>query len=171
MRGTQDLDQTVVELERFIPAYAGNTLRTACGCGNRTVHPRVCGEHSSSDRGSRHELGSSPRMRGTLPEPTATANYERFIPAYAGNTCRKIGNDPFEPVHPRVCGEHKAFTERILHVNGSSPRMRGTHNLDGQNHEKHRFIPAYAGNTNDAQSSLLIASVHPRVCGEHTSSA
>ena len=32
---------------RFIPACAGNTLRSPSICRPSTVHPRLCGEHSS----------------------------------------------------------------------------------------------------------------------------
>ncbi len=33
----------------------------------------------------------------------------------------------------------------------------------------HRFIPASAGNMSSQRKSVLRSSVHPRVCGEHTS--
>ena len=50
-------------------------------------------------------------------------------------------------VHPRVCGEHRGYVRH-------GPRIA-------------RFIPACAGNTNNAMASSSIATVHPRVCGEH----
>jgi len=53
---------------------------------------------------------------------------------------------------------------------GSSPRMRGTLKGSAGNIAQYRFIPAHAGNTLELALSLLQFTVHPRACGEHTSS-
>ena len=50
---------------------------------------------------------------------------------------------------------------------GSSPRLRGTRAVIQVEPLQRRFIPASAGNTVVSHVSLLIMSVHPRVCGEH----
>ena len=52
---------------RFIPARAGNTVRTCGRCGETAVHPRSRGEHAAV--------------------PKALGERWRFIPARAGNTC------------------------------------------------------------------------------------
>ena len=57
--------------------------------------------------------------------------------------------------------------ERLPHVQGSSPRMRGTpicavHIYDGVG-----IIPAYAGNTLFCVALDTLFWDHPRVCGEH----
>ena len=65
-RGTRDLFLTQTTGERFIPAWAGNTSRSAPPGTNHSVHPRVGGEH---------------RYR-----KAAYASVRRFIPAWAGNT-------------------------------------------------------------------------------------
>ena len=49
---------------------------------------------------------------------------------------------------------------------GSSPRMRGTQNGESTKRLGHGIIPAYAGNTFSAHSSMN-GGDHPRVCGEH----
>ena len=88
-------------------------------------------------------------------------------PACAGNTapCR---NALFSPaVHPRVCGEHWAAERRIISRPGSSPRVRGTLIIISRNIANERFIPACAGNTTRTGRVRTIATVHPRVCGEH----
>ena len=71
------------------------------------------------------------------------------------------------PVHPRVCGEHFPKHSWTKPRSGSSPRVRGTHTVGRARHERHRFIPACAGNTRSPASVWRRSTVHPRVCGEH----
>ena len=152
------------------------------------VHPRVCGEHSSSFMSRLAASGSSPRVRGT-PTPASIQCWStRFIPACAGNTGAPkglcLGTAVFIPacagntrvsarrprcptVHPRVCGEHHARPRLRLSQNGSSPRVRGTRWFGRDLRCSHWFIPACAGNTSGRDPRWLCLSVHPRVCGEH----
>ena len=51
-------------------------------------------------------------------------------------------------------------------TSGSSPRVRGTENLDGIFKDSARFIPACAGNSGPRGQMFLGNPVHPRVCGE-----
>ena len=108
-------------------------------------------------------------MRGTPGPYVACAPAPRFIPAYAGNTSGGAELNGKFTVHPRVCGEHP-----LMHTNhnidtGSSPRMRGTQTTSILIPSCPRFIPAYAGNTFRIAAMRRILSVHPRVCGEHSS--
>ena len=106
-------------------------------------------------------------MRGTHSDSTTRASFPRFIPAYAGNTGRPNARRRLQPVHPRVCGEHKRHDHVKVVSGGSSPRMRGTREALRFAFARIRFIPAYAGNT-PVQSRLIHPGpVHPRVCGEH----
>ena len=50
---------------------------------------------------------------------------------------------------------------------GSSPRLRGTRNVDQAFRPSSRFIPAPAGNTRWTRRITVRSSVHPRACGEH----
>ena len=70
--------------------------------------------------------------------------------------------------HPRVCGEHLDLYVNPLLSLGSSPRMRGTHWLDGFANVESGIIPAYAGNTHIMVGYLAGTEDHPRVCGEHS---
>ena len=74
----------------IIPAYAGNTKESLPLSDLTRDHPRVCGEHEPhlADRASHG--GSSPRMRGTLYFDFAQGDAPGIIPAYAGNTCRRL---------------------------------------------------------------------------------
>ena len=74
-------------------------------------------------------------------------------------------------VHPRVCGEHERDNDGTADSVGSSPRVRGTHHQRPGATFPRRFIPACAGNTFSAMGYPFRLTVHPRVCGEHCSSA
>ena len=155
-------------LWRFIPACAGNTpapvYERARGHGSS---PRVRGTHEASEHRQRRRrfipacagntdadsvlpvpfFGSSPRVRGTPVAPRLKALHGRFIPACAGNTVRSPTEQPWPPVHPRVCGEHRLTALLAPCCDGSSPRVRGT-----------RLFEAVV---------RWSTTVHPRVCGEH----
>ena len=113
--------------------------------------------------------GSSPRLRGTL----AVCDFEqfarRFIPASAGNTTLIFHGFLLALVHPRVCGEHAARMASARSFTGSSPRLRGTHEVHNAVACRERFIPASAGNTRTPDTEAIAVTVHPRVCGEHIS--
>ncbi len=49
MRGTHVTGIKSLSPGRFIPAYAGNTCHIIVLCPLTPVHPRVCGEHASSN--------------------------------------------------------------------------------------------------------------------------
>ena len=110
--------------------------------------------------------GSSPRVRGTVRLRPVRHGERRFIPACAGN---RNANNRWEgqvSVHPRVCGEQPAASERSLSDVGSSPRVRGTALDDDRLAGVNRFIPACAGNSRTGSSRCISGAVHPRVCGE-----
>ncbi len=167
MRGTFYDSSAFLGVGRFIPAYAGNMGVVALNYLQVTVHPRVCGEHSSSQRSHPLIFGSSPRMRGTCFSKTSIGQASRFIPAYAGNIDHIKRGQPRLPVHPRVCGEHAVANNARIIAAGSSPRMRGTCRHKNGAKGKPRFIPAYAGNITPDLYACFSLSVHPRVCGEH----
>ncbi|SQG63714.1 Domain of uncharacterised function (DUF2825) [Corynebacterium renale] len=70
----------------LIPACAGNTSASVRHRYVRWAHPRVCGEHVGVPFFPTFLLGSSPRVRGTLPGQVRSERAERLIPACAGNT-------------------------------------------------------------------------------------
>ena len=147
MRGTRQHLAWIDQVRGIIPAYAGNTSprrRTGRLPGD---HPRVCGEHLCRASSYWTSEGSSPRMRGTLFLRIIGLRFGRIIPAYAGNT--EARSTPACPKwdHPRVCGEHQHDGKTVLVLQGSSPRMRGTHRHDSAGTQRTGIIPAYAGNT------------------------
>ena len=167
VRGTHRRARLCNRPMRFIPACAGNTIVWWAFIDVLSVHPRVCGEHALLQQRRLTLIGSSPRVRGTLAGATQNDSTRRFIPACAGNTLHAVNQHVAGTVHPRVCGEHTIRLSMIGRKVGSSPRVRGTRFQTQLVVKVKRFIPACAGNTEDATSESTCDSVHPRVCGEH----
>ena len=147
MRGT--LRRAFRKFRRLgiIPAYAGNTMMTPRLTTATWDHPRVCGEHDPLVPSVCDVLGSSPRMRGTLGRRVVGLCLVGIIPAYAGNTTARNASTKAKRDHPRVCGEHSRRGSAGLSFGGSSPRMRGTLDVELVGHVLAGIIPAYAGNT------------------------
>ena len=95
------------------------------------------------------------------------ANYNRFIPARAGNTCAPTIAIAPHPVHPRTRGEHDDLLTPQRAPTGSSPHARGTPTQRYLGGLGGRFIPARAGNTERSEAPVMLRAVHPRTRGEH----
>ena len=54
------------------------------------AHPRVCGENSALDSDVTKDFGSSPRVRGKLPDGQITELGGGLIPACAGKTLNDL---------------------------------------------------------------------------------
>ena len=65
-----------------------------------------------------------------------------------------------------ACGELSKPSWAIVQLDGSSPLARGTRHYLMRCLTGHRFIPAYAGNSNTSPSEVTANSVHPRLRGE-----
>ena len=168
MRGTQDRSVHNLADVGIIPAHAGNTRRGKCHRAVVRDHPRACGEHSADHRRHRPNRGSSPRMRGTPHGRVPCERRPGIIPAHAGNTCRSVGSLPYPWDHPRACGEHELTLFENGLVLGSSPRMRGTLDVERRGQRLHGIIPAHAGNTVGVLRAFMAPRDHPRACGEHS---
>ena len=179
MRGTLKRSWRRLHAKRFIPAHAGNTSGCgrwraarpvhprACGEHSSSVHPRACGEHPCETRADPQSCGSSPRMRGTPPAGVPVPRLPRFIPRMRGTQCHPgdiAGRRRFIPAH---AGNTRKSKTQARHVAGSSPRMRGTRDEIHQQAPHGRFIPAHAGNTGGRRCRPSCHPVHPRACGEH----
>ena len=86
LRGTVSGPNIEAGVERFIPAPAGNSWLAPFGFDQAPVHPRACGEQSSTYIQKPRSTGSSPRLRGTGHDHLAGQFVGRFIPAPAGNS-------------------------------------------------------------------------------------
>ena len=171
MRGAHGTDSLRRSDAGIIPAYAGSTRSNPFIARPQSDHPRVCGEHSVSQPCKWRCTGSSPRMRGARGSGRHKRRRCGIIPAYAGSTLSYQCPCFSMQDHPRVCGEHDAPRDFLVHLEGSSPRMRGARRRGSSPATGHRIIPAYAGSTCNNQHRTYRSWDHPRVCGEHTVSA
>ena len=110
--------------------------------------------------------GSSPLTRGTRIDSGQNDRFNRFIPAYAGNSCSNAPVSATILVHPRLRGELTSRGLPFMVVIGSSPLTRGTLAFDDASYSAARSIPAYAGNSAQGKARNLLRSVHPRLRGE-----
>ena len=92
----------------------------------------------------------------------------RIIPADAGSTGCRAGRWSWSEDHPRGCGEHHSQLPPLGSASGSSPRMRGAHNLTSLIIQHARIIPADAGSTCSLIGNGPVVWDHPRGCGEHS---
>ena len=157
------------ELIGLSPLARGTRLRGSDTRRKAPVYPRWRGEHHYHPHFGIKRCGLSPLARGTLWYLCLLPVSVRFIPAGAGNTSNYQPARKFTSVYPRWRGEHisKDYWREV--DNGLSPLARGTL-LDIPEHcADLRFIPAGAGNTNQAEYSINPSTVYPRWRGEHSS--
>ena len=131
---------------RFIPTCVGNATTGSTCRGHRSVHPHVCGERSRQSSNVIVEVGSSPRVWGTLVPGLGQRRQGRFIPTCVGNANSEGTRCPACTVHPHVCGERAISNYPIHSVLGSSPRVWGTLKRLPVCVPRFRFIPTCVGN-------------------------
>ena len=78
-------------VQRFIPAHAGNTAASSLLLAATKVHPRSRGEYNLVKYGLGIRTGSSPLTRGIHTSGGQRPCNVGFIPAHAGNTCTSFG--------------------------------------------------------------------------------
>ena len=170
VRGTGCKNRDAAPPSRFIPARAGNSQPFAERHRSPAVHPRSCGEQIKFFRRFHIVTGSSPLVRGTVLDVSDVVECGRFIPARAGNRSPVAADPVGTPVHPRSCGEQFVGINQLWYLVGSSPLVRGTGPSSRLPPDFPWFIPARAGNRSAGRNSTDDFSVHPRSCGEQTSS-
>ena len=171
----------------IIPAHAGLTYPVRCISVRHGDHPRACGAHFIRAFPMPENLGSSPRMRGSLWMLHWNPYRKGIIPAHAGLTAREGVTSRVARDHPRACGAHcnlepAIMTARgsacgahpvlqtsIASVQGSSPRMRGSLCDIVWVVFMAGIIPAHAGLTLCQCRQKDTAEDHPRACGAHRS--
>ena len=129
MRGTRLAGACEGFVNRIIPAHAGNSRSDPTACTSTPDHPRACGELPDTGEPEPSPSGSSPRMRGTQLPPLRFRVGVRIIPAHAGNSRGADAWGQYISDHPRACGELIRLNNLRRPLAGSSPRMRGTHQL------------------------------------------
>ena len=152
-------------LDRSIPACAGEPSRAGCRTGSGQVYPRVCGGTRRAAGPRAGTRGLSPRVRGNRYPSQQDARPARSIPACAGEPSRRWSFCRKSRVYPRVCGGTK---ERGAHRPGEaglSPRVRGNRRGFLRGRASVGSIPACAGEPGAFDTILALLEVYPRVCG------
>ena len=167
------------------PGWTPNAMRRTARTRGR-VHPRVCGETSTTAprrvtaRGPsprvretrvvkprlRVPRGPSPRVRGNRVPSAGTLASRRSIPACAGKPRGHASANSAGAVHPRVCGETIAGSGVGSGSRGPSPRVRGNRVALQVGRLLGGSIPACAGKPSRGPAPSPRPGVHPRVCGE-----
>ena len=146
-RGTPLLTITLLTINRFIPAGAGNSsVRGVIGVFF-AVYPRWRGELMKPDTKPVKNAGLSPLARGTPVFISSVNQCARFIPAGAGNSILDCTVRPFHAVYPRWRGELFSGFCMVTTGSGLSPLARGTPIKYCSFFFISRFIPAGAGNS------------------------
>ena len=70
-----------------------------------------------------------------------------------------------------MCGEHVIIKDEFKADAGSSPHVRGAHDVEPPGVLEERIIPACAGSTGQVTLQNHGGSDHPRMCGEHAVNA
>ena len=125
-RGTLSVSITVIAINRFIPAGAGNTVMASLKRFTLTVYPRWRGEHPVIGFLKGDLTGLSPLARGTHFHRHGRTRKTRFIPAGAGNTWFLMSLLWMPTVYPRWRGEHTDGGIKAVVHSGLSPLARGT---------------------------------------------
>ena len=154
-------------MRRFIPTPVGNIIDAVREYARFSVHPHACGEHQHDRHPISLQVGSSPRLWGTLYHTSVAMLHLRFIPTPVGNIAVVLNCESGKTVHPHACGEHDFFNQIGQRCHGSSPRLWGTWFFPSTAHSGERFIPTPVGNILPFSVKDSSSPVHPHACGEH----
>ena len=154
----------------IIPACAGKPRASRTRSAPSWDYPRVCGEAFGAPALVHRFWGLSPRVRGSRVEQLAGQAREGIIPACAGKPYGIMRPVSILGDYPRVCGEaiHGDCLTEL--PQGLSPRVRGSHDVDGEEPVRVRIIPACAGKPVSNTRAWSGKRDYPRVCGEATAS-
>ena len=114
----------------------------------------------------RRTRGSSPRVRGKRLADRLRDASLALIPARAGKTGWSWCGRSWRPAHPRACGENTTRTASEAENAGSSPRVRGTVDSEGDKAGGGDLIPTCAGNGEVDDEVLARDGSSPRVRGK-----
>ena len=112
--------------------------------------------------------GSSPRVRGRLGGLRGGLGDAGLIPASAGQTTYRVPAGVTVRAHPRECGADWPCVKDAAGRWGSSPRVRGRRDGEGDLLQVAGLIPASAGQTLADPWPRPGWGAHPRECGADT---
>ena len=148
-----------------IPAHAGEPWAAATPCPCAEVYPRPRGGTRMGTCRGNPAPGLSPPTRGNPRRALPMGNGRRSIPAHAGEPHPL--SPPFSPmrVYPRPRGGTAPPASIFATVIGLSPPTRGNRRIEEDGGERHRSIPAHAGEPASAMERAETVAVYPRPRG------
>ena len=129
----------------IIPAGAGKRSLASLTRVDTRDHPRGCGEKLKRRKAPKLSQGSSPRVRGKVACAARKLTGVGIIPAGAGKRECPLYCLFSQRDHPRGCGEKASCGFRGPPPVGSSPRVRGKGDNNGNEAVLVGIIPAGAG--------------------------
>ena len=153
------------QVQRSIPARAGETRLSAYASRRARVYPRARGGNSFDASASRCSRGLSPRARGKPPTGGSSGSKAGSIPARAGETGRQMMPRFGAGVYPRARGGNRSRSVRRTTTSGLSPRARGKLARRARDKPQGGSIPARAGETLDREARGHQERVYPRARG------
>ena len=153
------------ELQRSIPACAGEPDRENLPLARWTVYPRVRGGTDGLHLFIEAATGLSPRARGNLPTLAVRAICFGSIPACAGEPQCQRNLWIRTGVYPRVRGGTSESGSADDARYGLSPRARGNLLTLAVRAICFGSIPACAGEPSGRSTRRLTTTVYPRVRG------
>ena len=109
--------------------------------------------------------GLSPRVRGNPSRYLLNLDFQRSIPARAGEPTVNVCCADSLWVYPRACGGTCLQQPQRMTIGGLSPRVRGNLLSQALNGVAERSIPARAGEPPRWFQCVRIVAVYPRACG------
>ncbi len=161
-RGAPERRGNRLAQHRIIPVYAGSTWRRRRAVPAAGDHPRLRGEHGLRSQYPQSDFGSSPSTRGARVDPADGVLAGGIIPVYAGSTAGQRQCASPTSDHPRLRGEHPAFSHAPGLTFGSPPRPRGAPRPPSPTHPRTRITPASAGSTAELANVDKADADHPR---------
>ena len=155
----------ILNIERSIPAPAGEPGTLSAAGARCPVYPRACGGTVVSFLPHVILVGLSPRLRGNPEGGLKTSGLSRSIPAPAGEPGVIHALIISITVYPRACGGTELEPVSPPTVEGLSPRLRGNRTSSMSSHLGLGSIPAPAGEPCPVRRCLAVSSVYPRACG------
>ena len=153
------------------PACAGSTDSGEDSATSGRDHPRMRGEHIDSVALIDVPVGSPPHARGARTDREYDVALNGITPACAGSTEQAKAAETAARDHPRMRGEHLSQSLLGCLDLGSPPHARGAQNELLGDRDLTRITPACAGSTFPLSPGLLHGKDHPRMRGEHRTSA
>ena len=152
---------------RITPAGAGKTIIPKHIHGQKTDHPRRCGENRSRLPPRPTQRGSPPQVRGKPHTRPRGVLRLRITPAGAGKTLLNAIQYALGEDHPRRCGENAFGCGEVPTAPGSPPQVRGKPCWAIDSKALYRITPAGAGKTQCQPRTAFSTQDHPRRCGEN----